>query len=652
MCGIAGFVGRGSIAHLERMVAAQIHRGPDDGGTWIRDMDRGPQVGLGSRRLAILDLTENGHMPMVSEDGQVVLTFNGEIYNYLDLKKDLEQRGYRFRSSTDTEVVLQAYCAFGPDFVRRLNGMFAFALWDERRQQLLLARDHFGIKPLYYAESEGSFAFASEVKSLVHAPNVSTDIDHISLSQYLSFLWVPEPRTIFKSIHKLPAGCTAIVSESAFEIQRYWNLQYPPKAATATATETSGIDEESIARELRERLFSTIRRQTRSDVEVGAFLSAGLDSSCIIAAMSEAGESPVKTFTIGFPKDKRRGEVYLDDTDVAARTADHFGCDHREIVVDANVVDLLPKLTYHMDEPVADPAIISAFLVNEAASEHTTVLMSGIGGDELFGGYLKYRAHYLAQSYQRIPRSVRAGVIEPSIRSLPSLRGTPLKGYVRLAKKMARSAGLPPQERFVTDSVYLSDEQKSVLCSDWYDDVRHVDPRQVHLQWFEDVRDADFLHQMMYVDSKTFLPSLNLLYNDKMSMASSVEVRVPFLDWQFAEWAATNVPPGMKLNGSSGKYILRRALKGVLPDEVLTQPKAAFGAPIDAWLASDLREMVEDVLAEDRVRSRGWFDPTAIRRLVDQHRSGRHDWSAQIWQLLTFELWQQQFEESALRMAA
>jgi asparagine synthase (glutamine-hydrolysing) len=359
--------------------------------------------------------------------------------------------------------------------------------------------------------------------------------------------------------------------------------------------------------------------------------------------MAASSSQPVRTFTIAFPEKYRIGELTIDDPAVARRTAQHFGCDHTEILVEPDVVDLLPKLVWHMDEPVADPAIITAYLVNREAHKKATVLLSGTGGDELFAGYRKYQAHYLAENYRFIPSVLRKFLIEPVVSALPTLRGTPLKGYVRLAKKMARSGSLASQDRYIMDSVYLTDAQKQSLYTSDYVDLMRTDPRQRHLDYFDGVNQADFLNQMLYLDSKAFMASLNLTYNDKMSMASSVEVRVPFLDWELAEWAAWDIPPAMKLKKNTTKHILREAMRPLLPDEVLHQKKAGFGAPVDYWLSRDLREMVDDVLSEYRLNQRGYFQPKMVRRLIDEQRSGREDWSLQIWALLTFELWQQAF---------
>ncbi|HEX3083079.1 MAG TPA: asparagine synthase (glutamine-hydrolyzing) [Pyrinomonadaceae bacterium] len=638
MCGIAGLVNWGDKSILQRMTDIQEHRGPDDRGTWDTSLPDGQWVGLGSRRLAILDLSPAGHMPMSTPDGNLTIVYNGEVYNYHALRRSLEQKGYQFHSNSDTEAVLYLYREYGPDCVRHLNGMFAMAIWDRDQQQLFLARDHFGIKPLYYSQQGKKLAFASEAKALMELPDLSRQINQAALSQYLTFLWVPDPLTMFEGIYKLPAAHYAIFKNETLQLVQYWDLHFPDAGHQFEANEAD------LTAELRERFTTSVESQMLSDVPVGAFLSAGLDSSSIVAAMAQHSSQPVKTFTITFPEKYCIGEVTLDDTAVAKRTAQHFGCDHTEIFVEPDVVDLLPKLVWHMDEPTADPAIIAAYLVNREARKDVTVLLSGVGGDELFAGYRKYQAHYLAESYRRIPAALRHYILEPGIAALPGFRGTPIKGYIRLAKKMARSGSLAPQDRFLMDSVYLTEDRKQSLYGDRSrSQINGDDPRCEHLRYFEQVAHADFLNQMLYLDTKAFMVSLNLNYNDKMSMASSVEVRVPFLDWELAEWVATRVPPQLKLHNGTTKHILREAMRPMLPPEVLTQKKAGFLAPIDYWIANDLAELVDDLLSESRIKKRGLFNAQAVRGLVEQHRRGREDWSFQIWQFLTLELWLQTF---------
>jgi len=411
--------------------------------------------------------------------------------------------------------------------------------------------------------------------------------------------------------------------------------------------------EADLAGEIRDRFQRSVEAQMVSDVPIGAFLSAGLDSSSIVAMMTRAARAPVRTYTITFPSKYRIGETTLDDPDVPARLARRLGCENQQIVVEPDVAELLPKLTWHLDEPTADPAIIPAYLVCREARKQATVLLSGVGGDELFAGYRKHAAHYWAQAYQRGPAALRS-MIELSLRSLPGLRGTRAKGLVRLAKKMARSASLPPDERFIMNCTYLDDAQKaSLYTAELWQQLGQLDAAAAHRACFEQVQHADFLNQMLYLDTKIFMVSLNLTYNDKMSMASSVEVRVPCLDRELAEFVAWNVPPDLKLRGffrPTTKHIFRKAMQDVLPQEVLRQPKAGFAAPVDYWLAHDLKEMVDDLLCPSKVRERGLFRPEVVRRFVNEHRAGKQDRSMQIWEFLTLELWMQAFLDGARKV--
>jgi asparagine synthase (glutamine-hydrolysing) len=403
--------------------------------------------------------------------------------------------------------------------------------------------------------------------------------------------------------------------------------------------------------EIRERFCASVEQQMVSDVPIGAFLSAGLDSSSIVAAM--ARKQQVRTYTITFPEKYRIGET-MDNPAVPQRLARKLGCEHHEIVVEPDVVGLLPDLIWHMDEPTADPAIITAYLVCREARKQATVLLSGVGGDELFAGYRKHVAHAWAQEYQRVPGFVRS-MAESALLALPSFRGTSMKGPARLAKKMARSAALTPAEAFIRNCTYLDAQQRSALYASDFGPGRNNNSACEHVAAFDKVRDADFLNQMLYLDTKIFMTTLNLTYNDKMSMASSVEVRVPFLDRELAEFVAWNVRPEWKLKGKwrpVTKYIFREAMRSMLPEEVLGQPKAGFAAPVDYWLAHELRTMVDDLLSESQVRKRGLFRPEEVRRYVEEHRRGDEDWSMQIWQLLTLEIWMRLFIDGGARSFA
>ena len=648
MCGISGLANCGDRETLARMTNVQTHRGPDDSGLWERRFPDGGYIGLGSRRLSILDLSADGHMPMSNEDGSVWITYNGEIYNSGDLRHELEAKGHNFRSHADTEAVIHLYEEYGVECLNRLNGMFALAICDLRgaSPKLFLARDHFGIKPFYYWQRGGKLAFASEIKALLEVPGIEATMNMEALDKYLTFLWVPDPLTMFEGICKLPAGHYALWQGGELKIEQYWDLTFPEANHPFERTESD------LADEIRERFCASVDRQMVSDVPIGAFLSAGLDSSSIVAAM--ARKQPVRTYTITFPEKYRVGESTIDDPAVPQRLANKLGCEHHEIVVEPDVVDLLPNLTWHMDEPTADPAIITAYLVCREARKQATVLLSGVGGDELFAGYRKHVASAWAEEYRRVPAFARSAA-EHAMISLPSLRGTPMKGPVRLAKKMARSAALSPADAFIRNCTYFDAEQKKDLYTLKSRQLAHGNSASRHHAAFDTVQHAHFLNQMLYLDTKIFMTSLNLTYNDKMSMASSVEVRVPFLDRELAEFVAWNVKPEWKLKGKwrpVTKHIFREAMRNMLPEEVMRQPKAGFAAPIDYWLAHDLRPMVDDLLSETQVRKRGLFRPEVVRRYIDEHRRGAEDWSMQIWQLLTLEIWMQLFQDGGARSFA
>ncbi len=386
MCGISGVFNCGDRETLARMTRVQSHRGPDDSGLWDRRLPDGSYIGLGSRRLAILDLSPLGHMPMSNEARTLWITYNGEIYNFAELRSELEAKGHRFASHTDTEVILHLYEEEGAECVKRLNGMFAFAIYDLRSSTptLFMARDHFGVKPFYYFHDRGRFAFASEIKALLQVPGIEAELDPQSLHQYLTFLWVPDPKTMFRRIFKLPAGHSAILRNGELKITQYWDLTFP------TAGHHFARSEADLIEEIRERFRRSVEAQMVSDVPIGAFLSAGLDSSSIVAMMRQATKHPVRTYTVTFPRKYRVGESALDDPEIATRFADQIGCENHRILVEPDVTELLPRLIWHMDEPTADPAIITAYLVCREAREQSTVLLSGVGGDELFAGYRKH----------------------------------------------------------------------------------------------------------------------------------------------------------------------------------------------------------------------------------------------------------------------
>lgn len=650
MCGLSGIYHRDGSpideTALARMTAALAHRGPDDVGYAVfetretratvrhrletREPPLRPDLGLGHRRLSIIDLSSAGHQPMSNEDGTVWVVYNGEIYNFKALRDELEALGHRFRSRTDTEVIPHAYEAWGMDCLKRLNGIFAFALWDVRARRLVLARDHLGVKPLYYYADPARILFASEAKALFQHGAIRPALDLSALHAYLSFLWVPEPGTMFQGVAKVPPGHYLEVSADTMTLHPYWDLAFHEPA------ETSEMD--WILR-VRSTLTDAVNRQLVSDVPLGIFLSGGLDSSGILASIAPEARAKVTAYTIGFRERDQATERQPDDLTYARQVARQFGVRHREIIIEPKIVELLPKVIRHLDDPIADPAALTSDLICEAAGHETRVLLSGQGGDEVFAGYPWHLAGTLSRLYERLPAAVRAGLIEPGIQALP-VAGSPTR---RRLKRFMKSASLPWRERYIGFCSYLTEAEKQALYTDpLRATLAASDGRSVHLAHLDRVAGLDPINQMLYLDTKTFLPSLNLMYTDKTSMAHAVEVRVPLLDRELVELVAT-APPGLKLKGLTRKYLLKKALEDRLPRDIITRRKGGFGVPLRTWLAHDLQPMMGDLLAETTVRRRGYFRPAEVQRLMDENRSGTEDRSLYLYALMTFELWHQAF---------
>jgi asparagine synthase (glutamine-hydrolysing) len=640
MCGICGTAGFADQSLLERMVDLITHRGPDDHGTFV-STDR--MFGLGNCRLSIIDLTAAGHMPMSNEDGRVWISYNGEIYNFSSLRTELEAKGHCFRSHTDSEVLVHGYEEWGLDLLNRLNGMFALAVLDLREQpgRLLLARDRFGIKPLYYTQLNDRLVFASEIKAILSVPGVPREVNLGSIHRYLAFLWVPGPETMFKGIHKLPPGHYLQWRAGHLSIHSYWDIRFKPMPARR---------EGDLADELSEILERAVKRHLISDVPLGVFLSGGLDSSAIVALASHMSSEPLKTYTISYRPEDSILEQSDEDAISARQVSQFFQTNHHEIVVAPSVADLLPKVIWHLDEPVADPAAISTYLISLAAHPELKVLLSGQGGDEVFAGYRVYGADRLARMLRAIPHPLRNGPASSVLNLLPRLKElipgvSPglILAIHRYLTKLLESVDLEPEQRFVFSRSYYTDAQEMAL---YMPELCRVLIGSVagdrHLAYFAKVGDADFLNRMLYVDLKTFLPELNLTYSDKLSSAASVEVRVPFLDNEVFDFMA-GVPADLKLNGFKTKHLMRAALKGKLPKNILQRRKAGFGAPIRTWLRQDLRDMVDEVLSVDSLERRGYFESSTVRKLIADDREGRADNTYRIWALMTLELWHRTF---------
>lgn len=619
------------------MTESIAHRGPDGSGTkaFAAEGSR-PPAGLGHRRLSIIDPTEAGAQPMAYANGRYWITYNGELYNFRELRAELVGQGYEFRSECDTEVLLAMYARDGEQMLGRLNGIFAFAIWDATEGALFLARDRLGVKPLVYAMDGDTLLFASELKALMLGLGPQS-LNMSALSDYLTFLWVPDPDTLFSGIKKLPGGHCATFANGKLEVREYWDMTYAVE---------HGRTEGDWATQVRESVQGAVRRQMVSDVPIGAFLSGGLDSSAIVAEMS-TGAANLQTYTIGMTAGDLAHERNPDDLRYARRVANEFGVEYHERMLSPEIVDLLPTLIWHLDDPVADPATITTYLICAAARERLTVILGGMGGDEIWAGYPRYAAARIGRIADRLPRSLRTRLRKSLEGRLTLGRPGPMRGPRRNLMKLLRGIDQDLVERHLTyTSYYRPDELPAILSADARAAVAGHDPFAHHLEFAERMEGTDWLNRLLYVDMKTYMSCLNLSYTDKMSMAASTEVRVPLLDDEVVELSG-RVPPELKLHGRKTKYLLKRSMEGVLPDEIIWRPKAGFSAPLTAWLAGPLRPMVDDLLNPDAVRARGIFDPAAVESIISANTAGTADNALRIWALLVFELWQQRFMDGA-----
>ncbi len=643
MCGIAGIITQEPDRYVRRMLDTIEHRGRDDEGVWTSDpIDKlGRRVGLGHRRLAIIDTSRAGHQPMVSSDGRYVLTFGGEIYNYRELRDELTGKGHVFRTQTDTEVLLTAFIEWGADCLPRLNGMFHFAVWDNQDRTLTLARDHVGIKPLYYANippKEGrppSFIFASEIKAILATGLVERSVDPEALNQFLTFLWAPDPNTLFKGIKTVAPGHVLTFKNDQIRTSQWWDVSFDEIL--------EGRSEAWWQERVLDTLDRTVRMEMVSDVPLGSFLSGGIDSSAIVSTMkTHSNGRPVSTYTVGIESEDLRYDIIPDDVQWARRVNQQLKTDYHEIMLNPNVAELLPKLVYHMDEPAIDMAIPS-YLVSSAARETLRVMLSGMGGDEVFAGYPRQLAMKIAGALDPVPAMLRRPLMKVISQTLPGGLPGRLTAPLRNAKKFARSAALDFEDRYLGYGTYFTDKAKQQLYSEHMREAtRGMDAYSAHRRYFARVQNASPLNRLLYVDLKTFLPCLNLMTTDKTSMAANLEVRVPFLNRHMIELAA-RMPPDLKLRGFKRKYILKRAMERSFPHDVVWRRKAGFGAPVRSWMRGALRPMVDDLLSADTVKRRGLFQPAEVERLVVANNSGREDFSLQVFQLLNLELWHRQF---------
>jgi asparagine synthase (glutamine-hydrolysing) len=630
MCGICGFVGNGDEALLRAMTDRLAHRGPDGSGTRIWDDGTRPRTGLGHRRLSIIDPTPRGAQPMSYGSGRYWITYNGELYNFRELKRELVSGGFTFKTETDTEVLLALYARDSAGMLDQLNGIFAFAIHDDETGELFLARDRLGVKPLYYSQVEGSLYFASELKSLLLT--TPPRLRPTAVADFLTFLWVPDPETLLEDVLKLPPGHYAYYRDRRLELHRYWDLEFAVEERPEAAW----------TRDVRDTVLAAVERQMVSDVPLGSFLSGGIDSTAIVAGMRAATDK-VTTYTVGFDPDDVRHEIVPDDLKYSRLVAERFDIDYQEQILAPDVVDLLPTLIDHLDDPVADTATITTYLICKAASESLTVILSGMGGDEVFAGYPRHLAARIARAADVMPPGLRHRLRRAAEARLTLGRPGRLRGPRRNLMKLMRGLDASPEERYLVYSTYYRPEElEQVLSAEARLAIGDHDPLRYHRNYFGRVRDQHWLNRILYVDAKTFLPCLNLAYTDKLSMAASTEVRVPLLDDEVVALAA-RIPPSLKLRRLTRKYVFKRSMQGVVPRDVIWRRKAGFGAPLRAWLDNDLRPIVDDLLSPERLRARGLFDPTEVQRLIAANRSGSEDNALRIWTLLTFELWQQRF---------
>ncbi len=618
MCGIAGIVGTAgkpaTFEELRRMCTTMTHRGPDDEGFYLN-----AEVGLGMRRLKIIDL-ETGSQPVRNEDGSVWVVLNGEIYNFKELRRDLEKRGHSFYTATDTEVIVHLYEEYGPDCVNHLRGMFAFALWDLGTRTLLVARDRLGIKPLYYTEAGGRFAFASELKVLLQLPEVGRRLNWQSVGYLFSFLTTPATESAIEGVHKLEPGHLIVLKPGARpRIRRYWEVSFQPE---------TGRSEQYFVERLRELLEESVRLHMVSDVPVGAFLSGGVDSSAVVATMARFSSRAVKTFSIGFREQDH------DETRYARMVARRFGTDHRELVLEPDITGQLEQLAWYLDEPFGDPSAIPTYMVSKLAAAEVKVVLSGDGGDELFAGYDKYVVESRERKYQHLAAPVRA-LLRTAAAMLPE--GARGRNFLRHFSMSG------PQRYLDAVSFFRADEQQRLFRPEAAEHILKGD------LWGEaagllEARDGDWLAALQYFDIKRYLPLDILTKVDRMSMAHSIEARVPLLDHKLVEFAAS-IPSALKLNGTT-KYIFKRALRGTLPLTVLDRPKQGFAVPLGSWFRGRLGGFLRDYLLSPRSRARGLFDAAYIERLIVLHESGR-PLDLQLWTLLSFELWCRAFLDRA-----
>jgi len=600
------------------MTAPLRHRGPDDEGYYVDQ-----HAALGMRRLSIIDLA-TGRQPIANESGSLQVIFNGELYNYRELRHTLEGRGHRFATVSDTEVIAHAFEEYGERCVEQFNGMFAFAVWDIRARRLMLARDHLGIKPLYYWAGSGLIAFASELKALLAHPAVPRQIDPAAVDLFLTLEYIPSPYTILRDVRKLPAGHLLVFDGEGARIKQFWSaaLRPVPRSEAACAEELAAL------------IGDAVRAQMVSDVPIGAFLSGGIDSGTVVSYMREAETGPLRTFSIGFE------EASYNELPLARAVARQFGTIHEEAVLRPDVADLAQRLVAHLDEPLGDFSILPTFLVSELARRSVKVVLSGDGGDELFAGYDSYVAQHYDRLYNRLPDALRQRILPALLDRVPPRPEK--KGLVNKVKRFVEGAALPAALQHTRWMTFLSAAEKDALYSPALRDASSADPAAALIcGHFRQAPGPDALAMQQYVDVKTYLVDDILAKVDRMSMAASLEARVPLLDHRVVE-LALSLPAAMKLRHGATKRILRRVVADRLPPELLRQPKRGFSIPMKNWMRGPLRPMMTDLLSGERLRRRGLFQLACVERWMREHLRGQANHSHRLWALMVLELWQQE----------
>jgi asparagine synthase (glutamine-hydrolysing) len=623
VCGIAGkvdFAGVVDQALVEQMCAVIVHRGPDSRGTHVRD-----GVGLGIQRLAIIDVA-GGDQPIFNEDGTIAVVMNGEIYNFPELREGLLARGHRFSSHGDTEVLVHLYEDHGRRMVDYLRGMFAFAIWDERKRQLFCARDRVGKKPLFWARDGSRVWFASEIRALLQDPELDREIDHGAIAAYLALQYVPHPHSAFRSIRKLPPASTLTITEAGEEIEKYWSLDYSQKLDNRSR--------EELEEQLRELVSEATRIRLMSEVPLGAFLSGGIDSSAVVATMAEHMAEPVKTFSIGFP------DADFDEVRYARMVAERFATDHHEFVVEPKALEIMPKLARHYGEPFADSSAIPSFYLAELTGRHVTVALNGDGGDESFAGYLRYATDDKVGYFEWLGPLLRAASLGRFVGEGP--REDSIRTKVN---RLGRLVAMAPAERYALRmTMFDAARQRRLLTPEFIDHARNSRVDDFILSAWRSSRARDRVDVMLDTDVLTYLPGDLLVKMDIATMAYSVEARSPFLDHRLMEFAAS-LPAEYKLDGVSGKRLLKSAFRGILPDEILNRRKMGFGVPLVAWFRNELRDLPADMLLDRQSLERGYFRREEIERLIREHREDRADHSARLWVLLQLEYWHREVLE-------